>query len=74
MKKIVLAVAVVVFIVLCIVFNSYDLNISIELTKHYNPLIKIAKDCGSGATFSIFTVAVILNLIIFIPKIIIFFK
>ena len=50
------------------------LNTSIEaacdaITKHYNPLIKIAKDCGSGATFVIFTVSVILNLIIFIPKI-----
>ena len=55
------------------------LNTAIEaacdaITKHYNPLIKIAKDCGSGATFSIFTVAVILNLIIFIPKIIMLFK
>ena len=37
-------------------------------------LIKIAKDCGSGATFTIFIVSVILNLIIFIPKIIILFK
>ena len=55
------------------------LNTAIEaacdaITKHYNPLIKIAKDCGSGATFSIFVVAVILNLIIFIPKIIMLFK
>ena len=54
------------------------LNTSIEaacdaITKHYNPLIKIAKDCGSGATFVIFTVTVILNLIIFIPKIIMLF-
>ena len=55
------------------------LNTAIEaacdaITKEYNPLIKIAKDCGSGATFSIFLVSVILNLIIFIPKIIILFK
>jgi len=55
------------------------LNTSIEaacdaITKHYNPLIKIAKDCGSGATFIIFTVTVILNLIIFIPKIIMLFQ
>jgi diacylglycerol kinase len=54
------------------------LNTAIEaacdaITKHYNPLIKIAKDCGSGATFVIFTVTVILNLIIFIPKIIMLF-
>ena len=55
------------------------LNTSIEaacdaISKHYNPLIKIAKDCGSGATFIIFTVTVILNLIIFIPKIIMLFR
>lgn len=54
------------------------LNTSIEaacdaITKHYNPLIKIAKDCGSAATFIIFSVLVILNLIIFIPKIMILF-
>lgn len=50
------------------------LNTSIEaacdaITKQYNPLIKIAKDCGSAATFIISLVIVILNLIIFIPKI-----
>ena len=41
------------------------------ITKEYNPLIKIAKDCGSGATFVIFIVAVILNIIIFLPKIVV---
>ena len=50
------------------------LNTSIEaacdaISKSYNPLIKISKDCGSAATFVIFTVTVILNLIIFIPKV-----
>ena len=50
------------------------LNTAIEaacdaITKEYNPLIKIAKDCGSAATFVIFMVTVILHLIIFIPKI-----
>ena len=54
------------------------LNTSIEaacdaITKHYNPLIKIAKDCGSAATFVIFSVLIILNLIIFIPKVIVLF-
>ena len=39
------------------------------ITKEYNPLIKIAKDCGSGATFVLFIVAIILNIIIFAPKI-----
>ena len=36
-------------------------------------VIKIAKDCGSAATFVVFVVTVILNLIIFIPKIIMLF-
>lgn len=54
------------------------LNTSIEaacdaISKHYNPLIRIAKDCGSAATFVIFTVIVILNLIIFIPKVMVLF-
>ena len=54
------------------------LNTSIEaacdaITKHYNPLIKIAKDCGSAATFVIFAVLIILNLIIFIPKVLVLF-
>ncbi len=54
------------------------LNTAIEavcdaITKRYNPLIKIAKDCGSAATFVIFTVAIILNLIIFVPKILALF-
>lgn len=39
------------------------------VTKEYNPLIKIAKDCGSAATFVIFIVAIILNIIIFAPKV-----
>lgn len=43
------------------------------ISKEYNPLIKIAKDCGSGATFVIFLVAIILNIIIFLPKIITLF-
>ena len=43
------------------------------ITKEYNPLIKIAKDCGSAATFVIFIVALILNIIIFYPKIVALF-
>ena len=54
------------------------LNTAIEaacdaITKNYNPLIKIAKDCGSAATFVIFTVAIILNIIIFLPKVLALF-
>ena len=54
------------------------INTAIEATcdaisKEYNPLIKIAKDCGSGATFIMVIVAIILNIIIFLPKIIMLF-
>lgn len=54
------------------------LNTGIEracdaITKEYNPLIKAAKDCGSGATFVIFIVMVILNIIIFYPKVVALF-
>ena len=54
------------------------INTAIEATcdaisKEYNPFIKIAKDCGSGATFVIFIVAIILNIIIFFPKILLLF-
>ena len=49
------------------------LNTAIEatcdaITKEFNPYIKVAKDCGSAATFVIFIVTVILNIIIFLPK------
>ena len=54
------------------------LNTGIEracdaITKEYNPLIKAAKDCGSGATFIIFIVMVILNIILFYPKVVALF-
>ena len=50
------------------------LNTAIEatcdaITKEFNPYIKVAKDCGSAATFVIFIVTVILNITIFLPKI-----
>ena len=50
------------------------LNTAIEatcdaITKEFNPYIKVAKDCGSAATFVIFIVTVIINIIIFLPKI-----
>ena len=53
--------------------NTAIENACDAITKDYNPYIKIAKDCGSAATFSIFTVAIILNIIIFLPKIVALF-
>lgn len=48
-------------------------NVCDAVTKDYNEYIKIAKDCGSAATFIIFLVAIILNIIIFLPKIVVLF-
>ena len=65
---------ILIICIMGILLSVELLNTSIEaacdaITKHYNPLIKIAKDCGSAATFIISLVTCILNLIIFIPKI-----
>lgn len=64
--------------ILGIILSVELLNTAIEsacdaISKEYNPLIRIAKDCGSSATFIIFVVALILNIIIFYPKIVALF-
>lgn len=69
---------ILIIVILGIILAVELLNTAIEatcdaITKDFNPLIKIAKDCGSGATFIIFVVAIILNIIIFLPKIIALF-
>ena len=66
---------ILIVCILGIILSVELINTAIEATcdaisKEYNPLIKIAKDCGSGATFVVFVVAIILNIIIFLPKII----
>lgn len=45
MKKII-SFAVLIFVVLCILFNTYDLDISIALTKHYNGFYEFFDDFG----------------------------
>ena len=69
---------ILIICILGIILSVELINTAIEaacdaITKKYNPFIKIAKDCGSAATTVIFIVAIILNLIIFIPKIIALF-
>lgn len=54
------------------------LNTAIEaacdaVTKEYNNYVRIAKDCGSAATFIVFIVYIILNVIIFLPKVVAMF-
>ena len=69
---------ILIICILGIILSVELINTAIEnacdaITKEYNPLIKIAKDCGSGATFVIFLVAIILNIIIFLPKVVALF-
>ena len=65
---------ILIICILGFILSVELINTAIEkacdaITKEYNPLIKIAKDCWSGATFILFIVAIILNIIIFAPKI-----
>lgn len=53
----------------CELLNSaIEASVDLETTK-LNPLAKIAKDCGAGATFIFCIMAFIGALVIFIPKI-----
>ena len=66
---------ILIICILGVILSVELLNTAIEaacdaISKEYNPLIKIAKDCGSGATFVVFVVSIILNIIIFLPKIV----
>lgn len=54
------------------------LNTAIEavcdlVSPEYNQLVKVAKDCGSAATFSISIGLVIAILILYVPKVLSFF-
>jgi len=67
---------ILIICILGIILSVELINTAIEATcdsisKEYNELIKVAKDCGSAATFVVFTVALILNIIIFLPKIVV---
>jgi len=69
---------ILIICILGITLSVELLNTALEavcdlVTREYNPLVKIAKDCGSAATFVIFIVAIILNIIIFYPKVIALF-
>ena len=63
---------------LTLILSVELLNTAIEsvcdlVTKEYNMKIKIAKDCGSAATFVVFCATVAISLVIFIPKVIALF-
>ena len=46
MRKIALFVGLAIFVCLCFVFNEYDLNISIKLTRYYNGFFEFFDDFG----------------------------
>lgn len=62
----------IVFIALGVILASELINTAIEaavdlVTLEIHPLAKIAKDCGSAATFVLTIVSVIICLIVFVP-------
>lgn len=64
----------IVFIVIGMVLAAELINTAIEavvdmVTLEYNDLAKIAKDCGSAATFVLSVIAFVMGLIVFIPHI-----
>ena len=65
----ILIICILGFILSIELVNTAIEKVCDAVTTEYNPLIKIAKDCGSAATFVIFIVAIMLNVIIFAPKI-----
>ncbi len=63
----------IMLIAIGVTLGAELLNTAIEatvdlVTLEINPLAKIAKDCGSAATFVFSMIAVIIGLIIFFPK------
>lgn len=69
---------ILIICILGFILSVELINTAIEsacdaITEEYNSLIKVAKDCSSGATFVLFIVAVILNIIIFAPKVVALF-
>ena len=68
-----------ILIALGVILSIELLNTAIEaaidlVTLEYHPLAKIAKDCGSAATFIAVLIAVAINAFIFIPKILVVFN
>jgi undecaprenol kinase len=63
---------------LLLIMEIEFLNTGIEatvdmFTSEFHPLAKVAKDCGSAATCMATFMAILVNLIIFLPKVIDFF-
>lgn len=65
----------VVLITLGVVLAIELLNTAIEavvdmVTLEYHPLAKVAKDCGSAATFTLTMIGIVIICVIYVPKVI----
>ena len=65
----------VIILLLVMILSAELLNTAIEavcnlVSPEYNPYVKIAKDCGSAATFVLSTVGIAVGFVMYIPKII----
>ncbi|MGM9987895.1 MAG: diacylglycerol kinase family protein [Bacillaceae bacterium] len=69
----------VILITIGIVLSLECLNTAIEtvvdlVTDTYHPYAKIAKDVGAGAVLTFSILAVIIGLLIFVPKVVVLFS
>ena len=72
-KEWILILCILAFILSIELINTAIESVCDLITKDYNIYVKKAKDCACAATFAIFIVAVILNIIIFYPKVVALF-
>lgn len=66
-------IAIVLMVILAVELLNTAIEAAVDMvTVEFNPLAKIAKDCGSAATFVLSIVGAVIAGIIFVPKIMIF--
>lgn len=67
-------IAIVLGVILAVEFINTAIEAAVDLTTlEINPLAKIAKDCGSAASFVLSVMGMIIGLYIFLPYIIAWF-
>lgn len=67
-------IAIVLGVILAVEFINTAIEAAVDLTTlEINPLAKIAKDCGSAASFVLSVMGIVIGLYIFLPYIIAWF-